>query len=186
MKDRKRDSLEIVRNHFVSGGYVIEEAHAGLILKVPTERGQLIRCIDPRADKATETHQLGPAIPGGVLGLAFLMEDSIRAHGILAKLDHAMARVQESGFVPSTHGDLDNGEVKGCKFLKALTQKVFPGNHLSEEQIIDAIRLNGIEHQLLVGNANPIGFAVNFEPNTTIIQRRDKFQRIPGIWMSWV
>lgn len=175
MPERKKDSLAIVVAHFKDAGYVIEMAIPGSIQIEPTERGQSIRCIDPRVDSKTSPDSLGPAVPGGVFGLAFLMEDSKRSHGILAKLDRAMQRVIESGFVPSTHGDHIHGEVKGCKLLYALTQRAIPGIDLTEGEIMGAITANGINHKMLRGTANPIGFAVNFNPDSTIIQKREKF-----------
>lgn len=175
MAEKRRDSLNIIIDQFQSSGYVIEEAPASSILRVPTVRGQLIRCIDPRVDSKTHPELLGPAVPGGIIGLAFLMEDSARAKGILARLSRAMARVAENGFVPSVHGDLEHGEVKGCKLLYALTQKVLPGVNLTEDEILGLIRSNGIDHQLLVGRSNPIGFAINMEPDTTIIPKREKY-----------
>lgn len=177
--DRK-DSPKIVIDGFQSSGYEIEHVSAKSVTRVSTVPGQLIRCIDPRVDNRTPAHALGPAVPGAIFGLAFLMQDSSRTKGILARLNRAIERVEESGFVPSVHGDLEKGKVKGCKFLYALTKRVFPEDELTEEQILDAINANGIRHRLLDGGASPIGFAVNFNPDTTIVQKRKKYSA--DIW----
>lgn len=175
MARKEKDSLVIVINTFKKEGFGIEEALVSSLDRRTTVRGQYIRCIDPRIDDRTEPDQMGPAVAGGILGLAFLLEDSRVARGYLARLDRALRLVDESNFRASTHGDLRSGAVKGCKLLYALTQKVLPGDSLTEKQVLDLIDANGIDHRLLAGTADPIGFAVNNEPNTTIIPRRKKY-----------
>lgn len=168
-------SLDILMSDFKNAYWNIEYVPVGSLLLVPTTQGQYIRCIDPRYDNNSSPELLGPAVPGGIFGVAYLMEDSPRFSGFTARLENAVNRVMGSGFRPASHGDFTNGEVKGCKMLYALIHGDLKDANMTEEEVRQAIDLYDINHVMLNGRSKPEGFALNPYPDMALIPRRSMY-----------
>lgn len=119
-------SIDIVVSEFKNAGWQKDTINVSYR---PLQRGQFVRCIDPRYRFGMDPRLLGPASPGGTIGTAYFMQRP----GQPFPIEEVVSRTRAVGFEPGTHGDFTNGEVRGCKMLYALTQGLLEGEKFQRQ-----------------------------------------------------
>lgn len=137
---------------------------------VSTVEGQTLSCMDPRRDQTTVPNLLGPAIPGGVIGLATFL----KGMSFERRVGKAVDLIEKGGFKAGTHGDLDHGDIQGCKYMSALSTRMLD-EFVPEEEIRRLILAFGINHHMLRGTGDPKGVLLNHKEGTAVIPVRSKY-----------
>lgn len=120
-----------------------------------------IRCADPRyLDESCE----GPAIPGGVDGIA-AMEDYYLTPEMRFQI--AVDKIIKSGQEPAWHGDKNDGDW-GCGFRKGLLEGRFSG-FPKLLPLNSSVLRSEIHHEILDGKHEETEMVINWEDGTTVL-----------------
>lgn len=184
LTNREHDN-SYVKAFFRDRGWQVVKLAEATVNLTETHQGEDIRCMDERYGNTKEGYDpilvpLAPAWPGAIRGI----EVHLNGRSFEERTRSAVGKIRGIGFRAGVHGD-EHHEIRGCGFSAALIDRRFANlPPISEVEVRQSIRRNGMEHRILLGSHTAQGLLINTQPFTTIVPDGNHF--IADAWFPWM
>lgn len=160
------------------GDFEVTQPNAEKHRRLEVVKNQSIFCGDPKRSETTPPHFCGPAVFGGLWGLAAVSEGTT----FESRVDDALIRLKRAGYRSAIHGNKEDG-LKGCRLFRALAEGRLNG-HCPIPSIEEAEYL-ALKYDVgycdLEGTHDARAIVLNTRPDTTILAKRQKY--VVDVWV---